>query len=106
MTSKEAKVVYVTKYALTSGITKELVHKTGTPTMVETTGCFLTTYYHKPDWHDTEKEARTRTAHMIGKKIASVQKQLDRLKKLHAADMPITDQTKNTKTPSLTVGPE
>jgi hypothetical protein len=101
---EKSKIVFVTKYALTEGITKEKVHETDSPTMVETSGCYMTSYYHKPDWHNTEAEARERTAVMIKKKIASVQKQLDRLQKLDAKTMPIVDKRQEGK--PLIVGPE
>ena len=97
------KIVYVTKYALTSGIHKERVRETMFPNMVATVGEWNTSY-HKPDWHDTEVEARARAAVMIKKKIASIQKQLDRLQKLDAKTMPIVDKRQEGK--PLIVGPE
>jgi hypothetical protein len=76
--------VWVTKYALTSGITeKEAEHCIDTVpdgNMISV-GYFC---FHKPDWHLTAEEATLRKQQMILKSIASHKKAIERLEKMSA----------------------
>lgn len=80
-------MIYSTKYFLVNGI---IAHDNfrridDDPEMIEIlpTGPGTYSYYlHKPDWHETMDEAKARGLVVLEKKIASVEKQLVRLKKL------------------------
>lgn len=87
MQDREIGPVWITKYALTTGITKaekaELCLGTvpnGTMLMVPTTEKqHLNALYHKPDWHESREEAITRARQMRDAKILSLRKQLLKL---------------------------
>lgn len=73
--------VYVTKYALTKGITiADGDTSTAHPDMFRGKGVWE--FYHGDDWHETEQAAKDRAEAMRVKKIASLKKQLARLEKL------------------------
>lgn len=74
--------VWITKYALTTGIFMAEVEETHTPTMVSDKMNSYHSRYHKPDWHLTEAEAIEQAEKMVLRKIKSVQKQLDKLNKM------------------------
>lgn len=76
--------IYVTKYALTSGIHEVSAEKAGT-----TDGCFShrnecgwTTYYYPRHYTMTSEEAIRRAEAMRVKKIALLEKQIAKLKKM------------------------
>lgn len=74
--------VYITKYALTSGVVEmEVKLASGDPTMVTGFESFLDCF-HKPDWHETKEEANARVQVMLDAKIKSVKKQLAKLENL------------------------
>lgn len=77
--SEELVKAYITQYALTRGIFATVVETTHIDTMVSTTSRFKQ-YFHKPDWHLTYEEAVARAEEMRQKKIASLEKQLAKLK--------------------------
>jgi hypothetical protein len=75
--------VWITKYALTSGVIE-----TDARVCEETNGIMIEAkpygYFHKPDWHDNKVSAEDRVCDMINKQLASLEKQLDKLRKLDA----------------------
>lgn len=77
--------VYITKYALTKGIIvrddAELCRDVSDK-MISVPGQF-TSYFHKPDWHETRETALTQCERMRAAKIKSVEKQLARLRELY-----------------------
>lgn len=66
--------VWITKYALTSGVFVADVERCESinPKMVSGFGRFRGQYYHKPDWHETEDEALARVREMIVSRIGSL----------------------------------
>ena len=72
--------VYITKYALTQGIT---IHDAETfsdnSKMVRLAQTEFPTYYQKPDWHFTRQEAINRANVMREKAIARCKSQIKRL---------------------------
>lgn len=75
--------VFVTKYFFTDGIlevevrdcfnvSKDLVAETGSHII----------YYHKGEWFYTHEEAKERASLLIQKKIKSLEKQIDKVKKI------------------------
>lgn len=75
---------WITKYALTSGVEIVEVEPTSFPTMVSqvTPRGEYSPCYHKPDWHETEEEAKDQVKKMIAAKRRSIQKQLNKLKEI------------------------
>ena len=80
--------VWITKYALTKGIHQaefkgffEESEGVFDETTVEINDTFNTLYF-KGDWHKTEAEAKKKANEMRLKKIKSLEKQIERLKKL------------------------
>lgn len=73
---------WITKYALTSGITETEVEDCFdvNPTMVEDLKGRPNTYYHRNDWHRTRAAAMVRAREMRDAKIASLHKQIAKLK--------------------------
>lgn len=71
--------VWVTKYALSSGIEEIEVEPCGDDgSMVkDPRGCGQ--YLHRPDWHVDRDEAVRQAEHMRQRKIASLRKQLAKL---------------------------
>lgn len=78
--------VYITKYALTEGITEKEVELCQTNfDMVQTKdGMRFNCYYHGEgkEWHRTWESAVARAEEMRQKKIKSVEKQLEKLKNM------------------------
>ena len=67
--------VWITKYALTSGVTlvnADVINER----MVQVNKI---TIFHKPDWHDTRRGAVERVEQMRQTKIARLRKQLAKL---------------------------
>ena len=88
----ESFTAYITTYALTTGILKREVHRTGNDTFVR---------YHNPgqsgwvfanDWdvHRTEDAAQARAQAMIEAKIKSLDKQRAKLVKLALTGVKVT----------------
>jgi len=78
--------VYITKYALTEGIIElqDVESPKEFPTMIvdrrkEAGGWHS---YHKPHWHENEREAIARAEEMRVAKIRSLRKQLSKLEKM------------------------
>lgn len=81
--------VWVTKYALTSGIMEVNVEQTETASMVrlaanQETGFGFSQYFHGEgrDWHQTAESAATKAKDMRAKKIAALRKQITKLEGL------------------------
>lgn len=77
--------VWITKYALTKGIsTREhvLVCSGINDDMIVATEGHYQSYYHKPEWHETEESAIARAEEMRLKKIQSLEKQIEKLRKV------------------------
>lgn len=72
--------VFITKYALTSGITRVEVESVGAGMVKTAEG--IVGYYHKPDWHITWAAALTRAVTMRETRLASLQKQIEKLERL------------------------
>lgn len=76
---------YITKYALTKGITVvEATAHENTNAITFKTGYSMgyTQYIYKPDWHTTFSEARDRAEEMRQRKIASLRKSLAKMETL------------------------
>lgn len=73
--------VWITKYALTSGIVEKEVETTHAESMVCATDNPLACY-HKPFWHTSREEAVAHAEKLRQAKIKSVKKQLDKLEKM------------------------
>lgn len=74
---------YITKYALTKGIScLDAEPCIGFSNMIRSKNFMRSEPYHKPDWHRTRADAIARSEEMRTKKIASLKKQLSRLEKL------------------------
>lgn len=76
--------IYITRYALTAGIQKvdATLHDDGTTASYKVEGHWITAYVHGKDFWLTEGDAKKRANEMVAKKIASVEKQLVKLRKL------------------------
>lgn len=71
--------VYISKYALTTGIYSVEVEGTHTPDMVRAVGTRYPTHYHKGQWHETKESAIERANQMKSRKIAALKKQITKL---------------------------
>ena len=76
---------WITRYALTKGVFSIKVEDCYDTTMVQDVGNTCS-YYHGKDWHKTRKEAVKRANEMRDKKLASLKKSIERLKKLKFGD--------------------
>jgi len=80
--------VYITKYALTSGIIEMYgVLCDAHPDMIECLNDDLSKkpygcYYHGKDWHRTKEEAITRAEEMREKKVNSLNKKISQITNL------------------------
>lgn len=73
--------VWITKYALTAGIQeRELREPSKNGGFVKLNG--LTMYFDADDWRNSREDAAARAEHMRVAKIASLEKQIARLKAL------------------------
>jgi hypothetical protein len=72
--------IYITKYALTSGIIEDEGKETEINGMIKAVGMHM--YVLKPDWHEKREEAIKRANVMKEKKILSLKKQLTKVSKL------------------------
>jgi len=75
--------VWISKYALTKGvfaITAEDCFDTSGKMVRDMNNNYL--YYHGKDWHKTRKAAVKRAKEMKAKKIASLKKSIERIRKL------------------------
>jgi hypothetical protein len=78
--------VWITKYVFTDGITEleaetcEARHiRSGQMIKLADRPLGYSTYYHRPDWHETRREAVQCAEKMRQKKITSLRKQLAKL---------------------------
>ncbi|MGK9167913.1 hypothetical protein KXR53_16520 [Inquilinus limosus] len=77
--------VWITKYALSAGIQEVEGELSGAPAdMIVVQSQMGTVYYHGEgrDWHRTREEAVARAEEMRKKRVASLKKQITKLKKL------------------------
>ncbi|MGG7470791.1 hypothetical protein ACVVIH_20565 [Chryseobacterium arthrosphaerae] len=75
--------VYITKYALTKGIIESEGEILGGPTkMLRTTINSYRVNFYGTEWHQNKNEAIYKAEEMRKKKIASLEKQIEKLKKL------------------------
>jgi len=80
--------VWITKYALSKGILVEEVelttHEMVSVVKTEPKDYGPTVYFHGKgrDWHETYEDAKTKAETMRTKKIASLERQISRLKRL------------------------
>lgn len=82
MTANTPKTVWITKYALTSGIQERRLLEVCSErmiTVVPPPGEYGCIFFHKPDWHDTKAEAVAQAEKMRVKKLASLEKQIAQL---------------------------
>lgn len=87
--SEVPKTVWVTKYALTSGVQQfEAVASRHTADMITVPrdhgapGWTLDQHFHGKDWHPTREAALARANEMKVAKIASLKRQIERLESL------------------------
>lgn len=80
--------VWITKYALTQGVITAVNVRvlSDHPNLIgiEQDGFPRWTYFHKPDWHETETEAGNRVMHMVNARLKSLDKQRTKLEQLRA----------------------
>lgn len=76
--------IWITKYALTKGILEKEAEIDFHETMASVPSADIrlgwTDYFHRPNWHKTQEEARARAEVMRQKKIASLERQLAKLR--------------------------
>lgn len=80
--------VWITKYALTSGILEKEVKDFGDGSVKEIENSFPI-YYHGEgkEWHRTKESAIAKAEEMRKKKIASLKKQIEKLEKMEFKKM-------------------
>ena len=86
MEERKLLTVWVTKYALTTGIWKHEAETTHSEDMIcvrgdKTKGEF-DQHFHGKDWHTSEKAAKERAEEMRIKKLKSIDKQIKKIKGL------------------------
>lgn len=74
--------VWITKYALSSGIFSEESYDCGPGAIKLNRPDRYTEYFHGADWHLTQEGALIRANEMRVKKIAALHKQIAKLEKL------------------------
>lgn len=76
--------VWITKYALTTGIMTEQVEEptTHAPNMVCARAMGFSAYFHGKDWHRTKGGAVLRAEEMREAKLVSLRKQITKMEKL------------------------
>ena len=80
--------VWITKYALTQGVYRcDVETFDDSPRMVKDAGSMVPMYYHGNDWHETSDEAVAKAEKMRAAKIASLEKQIAKLRRLDFAKM-------------------
>lgn len=75
---------YITKYALSSGITirhGEIVHAIN-PKMISVKEGSFSSHYHKPHWHESADEALAQAESMRVAKLKSLEKSRKKLESL------------------------
>lgn len=75
-------IVYVTKYALTTGVYIAEAHVTGDMAVQLAKGHMYAQYFHGKDWHLTEDEAIHRAEEMRIAKLRSLDKQMKKISAL------------------------
>jgi hypothetical protein len=72
--------VWITKYALTSGIFEVDAETCTSPSLIAVRKPGeLTAYFHNNDWHKSKEDAIARAEEMRAKKIASLRKSIAKL---------------------------
>lgn len=77
--------VWITKYALTTGIMTEQVEEPTqrSPNMICARALGPSAFFHGKDWHRTKEAAATRAEEMRKTKLASLKKQIIKLERLN-----------------------
>lgn len=74
---------WITKYALTQGISERDIRSFDDETAEDITGGHLRAqYYHKGEWHKSRSVAIAKAEEMRNKKIASLKKQIEKLENM------------------------
>lgn len=81
--------VWITKYALTTGIFTTDVESTFSDGMVKAT---WPAYYHKGEWHKTEKEALERARDMAKRKLASLKNSAKKVEDMIARNFVVEEK--------------
>jgi len=71
---------WITKHALTKGVYSEEVEPTHSPDVVKRKREF--SFYHRPYWHQTEKQANLHAEILVQKKIRTLKSSLAKLEKM------------------------
>lgn len=79
---------WITKYALTRGIFTEEVEVCSETMVKSVQSKWGVTFYHGDDYHRARSDAITRAEEMRAAKLASLQRQIDRLKRLDFSAAP------------------
>src|SRR5690242_10964382 len=74
--------IWVTMYALTNGIQEYQAEMQEDGTVMVRDPGYLSTYFHKGQWHKTREAAVERAEEMRRKRIASLKQQIDRLERM------------------------
>lgn len=74
--------VWVTKFVLTQGIFKCKAEVRPNDDLIKHIGADVPTYYLKPFWHLTEKEAQEHARHLKEQKLKNLRKQIDKIEKM------------------------
>lgn len=83
--SEEQKFVWISKYALTKGVYKLPLGKIVDSKMAvcpSTDSYRMNEFFHGLDWHLDEQSAKEHASGMVKRKIASLEKQIQKLKVL------------------------
>lgn len=72
---------WITKYAITKGILEKEVEDCK-DSMVEESDNHFPTYYHGTDWHTDKQSAIAKAEEMRLRKIASLKRQIEKLKNM------------------------
>lgn len=86
ITNKPFKV-WITKYALTSGVTTALARLVDNERMIAVKNkdaISQKAYFHKPHWHRTEAEAVEQVRRMCETKLESLCKHIDKIEQILA----------------------
>jgi hypothetical protein len=79
---------WITKYALSAGIYSiDGVTFDDAPRLLRKAGCHE--FFYKPEWHHSEEEAKIHASKMVKSRIASLEKELNGLRKLEEIYGPV-----------------
>jgi hypothetical protein len=78
--SEQIKTVFISQYALTQGIFSVKARVCDDSMIEDLSPQLVSSYYHKPHWHHTKEEAKAQAERMRQRKVASLEKQIAKLK--------------------------